>query len=64
MSEKWVIWEGGADCPLPKGTRIDARDKDGTVWEDQIVGESEDIDDWFWTWEGKEYNHIEAYRIK
>lgn len=58
----WMDWKGG-DCPFVAGTVVDVKDRDGTLWLNKTVGESKDIDNYFWTHEGFEGNHIVAYRV-
>lgn len=59
----WIKWQGGNACPLAGGTIIDAKDKDGHVWKNQVVGKSNNIDNIFWSGASHQENQIAEYRV-
>ena len=55
----WIEWKGGK-CPVPEGTRVDVRFRDGDIDEDSMAGI------WNWDWQpGPTPNagDIIAYRV-
>ena len=63
QKDVWIDWNQSGDCPLPEGTVIHAKDRDDTLWENQVVGRNNCIDDYFWTDEGDWSNQIGSYFI-
>lgn len=44
-AEGWIKWEGG-ECPVPKGTHVDVRHRDGDVFLNQRAEASDYAEDW------------------
>lgn len=61
----WIEWQGG-ECPVPKGTMIDVRFRDGAQRDNipalEILTETREASEAFWDDDGME-NDIIAYRV-
>lgn len=46
MSSHWTTWHGGADAPVPVGTRLQVRHRDGTEWVTRTGHPKGHAEDW------------------
>ncbi len=46
-ADDWIDWAGG-ECPLENGTIIDAKDRYGYIYFDEVIGDTNNVDDIFW----------------
>lgn len=46
-ADDWIDWAGG-ECPVKNGTIIDAKDRYGYMYFDEVIGATNNVDDIFW----------------
>ncbi len=58
LNDGWIEWGGDAECPVPDGTKVDIKFRDGDVF----FGENTN---WDWSWDEDEQGgaDIIAYRV-
>ena len=47
MDDGWIQWNGG-DCPVPEGTVVDIKQRDGDIQQGQVVGEGSWVEPLCW----------------